>query len=260
MRSARPLSMLLTSVVAASAWLVAAPAPASAPAPRAMGSTLVADPGTWAPSDVTLEYQWLNVLGVEIPGATEREFTIGPDTPVLASFPHEFSVRVTGRRAGAQAVDAESAPVRGTIDPADGADIDGATSAALELAEAHEGKRISVRVTGSLSGYATVSRTSDRTAQVAAEPVEVVAGTVTVSGTARAGHTLTADPGTWTPAGTVLTYQWLRNGTVIKGATKATYKLGAKDRGKRISVRVTGTRTYFATVRVTSARTAKVTR
>lgn len=34
-------------------------------------------------------------------------------------------------------------------------------------------------------------------------------------------------------------YQWLRNGKKIKGATKKTYKVKKKDRGKRLSVRVT---------------------
>lgn len=267
----------------------------------AMGSTLVADPGDWGPAGVELEYQWLNVLGVKIPGATERELTIGPDTPVADGFGPGFSVRVTGRVAGSKAVDAESATVSGTIDPAgappvtyarptvsgttqvgetltaapgawgpsgvqlayqwfaDGAAVPGATTATLALAGAHEGKRMSVRVTGSLAGYATVARTSAATTAVRAVPtVEITAGTPTVSGSARAGRTLTAQPGTWTPGATALTYEWLADGDPVHGATSTTLRLTNALARKRISVRVTGTHADAETVTATSAPTAAV--
>jgi hypothetical protein len=38
---------------------------------------------------------------------------------------------------------------------------------------------------------------------------------------------------------TIVGYQWLRNGKAIKGATKSTYKITRKDRGKKISLRLT---------------------
>ena len=43
--------------------------------------------------------------------------------------------------------------------------------ASLKLTAAHQGKKITVRVTGSLSGYVTVSHTSRATASVAAAAV-----------------------------------------------------------------------------------------
>lgn len=75
-----------------------------------------------------------------------------------------------------------------------------------------------------------------------------------VTGTPKVGKVLTAKKGTYTPATAKATYVWLRNGKAIKGATKTTYKLTAKDRGKRISVRITykypGARTVTKTVKV----------
>ena len=54
------------------------------------------------------------------------------------------------------------------------------------------------------------------------------------------GKKLTAKPGSWTPADVTFTYQWLRNGEPIAGATGSKYKLKNKDKGKKISVTVTG--------------------
>lgn len=45
-----------------------------------------------------------------------------------------------------------------------------------------------------------------------------------ITGTARIGQTLTVAPGTWI-GGDAYEYRWLRNGTVIAGATEATYLL-----------------------------------
>jgi hypothetical protein len=45
-----------------------------------------------------------------------------------------------------------------------------------------------------------------------------------------------------------LRYQWLRNGKAIKGARSATYRLVSADRGRRIAVRVTGSKAGYLTV------------
>ena len=50
-----------------------------------------------------------------------------------------------------------------------------------------------------------------------------------------------------------LTYRWLRNGKSISGATKKTYTLTSKDKGKKIAIKVTGKKKYYATVAKTSA-------
>lgn len=63
----------------------------------------------------------------------------------------------------------------------------------------------------------------------------------TISGTAEVGATLSAAAGTWEPAGVALSYQWLRNGTAIAGATTQTYQVTESDLGAKLSVAVTGT-------------------
>ena len=65
-------------------------------------------------------------------------------------------------------------------------------------------------------------------------------------------------PGTWKPKGVKLSYQWLRGGKSIKGATKSTYKLVKADKKKQISVKVTGTKAGYTTLTTTSAKTKKV--
>lgn len=62
-----------------------------------------------------------------------------------------------------------------------------------------------------------------------------------VSGTAMVGRTLQASPGVWNVEGVALSYQWLRDGTAIAGATNATYAVGQTDTGRRLAVQVTAT-------------------
>lgn len=83
-----------------------------------------------------------------------------------------------------------------------------------------------------------------------------------ISGRARVGKTLKARA-TRTTAGTVkvkLSYQWLANGRRIKHATGARLKLEKTERGKQISVRVTGKAAGLITTTRTSRGTSKVRR
>lgn len=139
---------------------------------------------------------------------------------------------------------------------ADGSPITDATGTTLTLSNALAGKRISVEVTGTLDGASPVTRASASTNPVTGV---LAARTPSISGKAKVGKKLTAKPGTWSPKPS-LSYQWLRNGKPIKGATKASYKLTRKDRGARISVRLVARRTHYVTVTVTSRQTAKVKR
>jgi hypothetical protein len=84
------------------------------------------------------------------------------------------------------------------------------------------------------------------------------APTPKISGTAKVGKTLTAAAGTWKPTPTTRTYQWYRDGHVIKGATKSTYKLTKSDKGKRITVAVAGSKDGYGTLTKQSAKTSKV--
>lgn len=128
--------------------------------------------------------------------------------------------------------------------------IAGATAASYAVTSADAGSTLSVRVTVHRIGL-TESAVSLATAAVPGvppdpeepgtpEPVTPVATNApTVEGTARVGGTLRATDGSWSPAPTTLTRQWLRNGTPIGGATAATYRATSADAGKRLSLRTT---------------------
>ena len=131
-----------------------------------------------------------------------------------------------------------------------GKDIAGATAATYKLVTADAGTKTTVKVTGSKTGYKSVSKTS---AAVAVPLLALTATPVpTISGTLKTGYTLTAKPGTWSPAPVTLKYQWLRNGAAIKGATAATYKLAVADEGTKVSVKVTGSKTNYQGISKTS--------
>jgi hypothetical protein len=124
------------------------------------------------------------------------------------------------------------------------------------LAAADQGTKLTVRVTGTKTGYATTTKESAQTATVVAGTL--VAPTPTISGTLSVGSTLTANPGTWT-SGTTLTYQWYRSGVAITGATAKTYTLVSADQADTMRVRVTGTKSGYTTVAKFSAVSAPVT-
>ena len=79
----------------------------------------------------------------------------------------------------------------------------------------------------------------------------------TISGVLAVGKTLTAVPGVWSPAPT-FTFQWIRSGVPITGATKNTYVLVAADRGETISVRVFGARAGYLTSTSHSLETSRI--
>ena len=78
-----------------------------------------------------------------------------------------------------------------------------------------------------------------------------------IAGTTRVGKVLRLKMGRWSPAVVSFRYQWYRNGHRIAGATKKTYRLTAKDRRKRIEIRVVGT-AGDQSLTIRSPRTARV--
>lgn len=72
-------------------------------------------------------------------------------------------------------------------------------------------------------------------------PPSVSLGTVSVAGKTRVGRRLTAQVDSVDPSGAILRYQWLRNGQKVTGAKNLRYLLTRRDRGKRITVKVTAT-------------------
>lgn len=65
-------------------------------------------------------------------------------------------------------------------------------------------------------------------------------GTPTVSGSVVVGSTLSANPGSWSPAPDSFSYQWGRDGAAIADATGTTYPLTEADRGHSLTLTVTG--------------------
>ncbi|MCW2838961.1 MAG: hypothetical protein JWR55_444 [Aeromicrobium sp.] len=94
----------------------------------------------------------------------------------------------------------------------------------------------------------------------AAAPKRLGAKTPTIRGTARVGRTLKVRVGSWSPRPSYR-YQWYANGKKITSkGTRSYLKLTSRQKGKRITVKVTGTKAGYATVTKTSARTKKVTK
>jgi hypothetical protein len=253
-----------------------------------VGSVLTANTGTWSPAPTSLNYQWYR-SGKAISGATKRTLTLGG-----ADLGTTITVAVKGVRAGYPAVTKTSGAtakvVAGTLTTAaptisgspkvgvtltavpgswgpapvklayqwyrSGKAISGATKATYVPAATDKAKKLTVKVTGTKAGFTTVTRASSSTKKVAAGTL--VAPVPTIKGTARVGTVLTAAAGSWGPAPVTLTYRWYRSGKAISKATTASYTLTKSDKGKKITVRVTGTKAGYTKVVRKSAETAKV--
>ena len=131
-----------------------------------------------------------------------------------------------------------------------GVAIDFATSKTYLLTTDDAGTKVTVSVTGTKSGYTSVTKTSS---SKTIQKLLTATPTPTISGNITKGSKLVVTAGTWTPAPVKLTYQWYRNGAAIKGATKTSYTLGSKDVGAIMTVKVTGSKSGYTTVAEVSA-------
>ena len=138
-----------------------------------------------------------------------------------------------------------------------GAPIQGAQATTYLPQTADVGTTLTVTATGSRFFGQSVSVTSAPTSPVEAAPV-VPPYEPRISGQAIIGGLLTANAGVWQPAPVALTYQWYRAGTAIPGAVAATYTVTLDDKGKTLTVRVTGTKDAYISAQLTSAATASV--
>lgn len=110
-------------------------------------------------------------------------------------------------------------------------------------------------------GNAVGDQADTVSATVAAPVVTLRKGSaVTVSGNPTVGKKLTAHHGSWDAKGVRYSYQWLRDGAAVQGATKQTYTLGSSDAGHRLQVQVTATAKGYQDGSATSKPTAKVSR
>ena len=113
--------------------------------------------------------------------------------------------------------------------------IDGATGETYVTVPEDADKHITCEARSSVEAGLIIS-TND--AFVSSEPVSALTGTVTLSGDAVVGETLTAMVSGSNNTGT-LSYQWQRDGKDIEGATASTYELTDDDAEKAISCVVT---------------------
>jgi surface antigen len=254
-----------------------------------VGVPLTADPGGWSP-EPALTWQW-TADGAPIPGATSGTFTPSP-----AEVGKHLTVEVTARRAGYLTAVTESSATAAVLPGANsvtqvpaisglpyvgrsltatpgtwavtptsvdyqwyagGVAIAGATSSAFTPTEAQLEQRLTVRVTAHADGYQPLTASSSPTSPVLLGRAEFTT-TPSLTGTALVGHTLTASPGTFTPAGATPRYQWLRGGVAISGATARTYTLQPADVGDRVAVRVTISAPQWAPTTAMASTTTRV--
>jgi subtilisin family serine protease len=137
----------------------------------------------------------------------------------------------------------------------DGEMISGATEPTYTPRGADAGAALTVTVVGSADGRTPTSTTSAETPVVA--PGDLAASVPQISGTVRVGSTLRALAGSWT-SGTGFSYQWYADGTAISGATGFSFTPAAAQRGKRLTVRLVGSRAGYGGASRTSAASAAV--
>jgi Ca2+-binding RTX toxin-like protein len=259
----------------------------------AQGETLTAG-NTLADVDGmgTVSYQWL-ADGKAIVGATGASYTLGQADvgraiSVRASYTdgqgtaEVVASSATGRVANVNDAPTGAVTITGTarqgqtltvgntladadgMGPvsyqwlADGQVIGGATGRSYTLAQGDVGAAISVRASYTDRQGTPEAVTSNATAAVA-NVNDTPTGTVTITGTAVQGQTLTA-ANTLADAdgmGTI-SYQWFADGKAIAGATGASYTLGQADVGKAISVRAGYTDGLGAVEARTSSTTGRV--
>ncbi|MGX5682001.1 cell wall-binding repeat-containing protein [Schumannella luteola] len=133
-----------------------------------------------------------------------------------------------------------------------GAPIDGATASTYTLTGEEADDTVVVVVTGSTAGYSSVDAVSPG--------VTIARGTLTgvtptITGEASIGSVLTANPGAWGPSPVAFEYQWLSDGNPIAGQTGVTHLITFSDAGHALSVRVTGVKTGYTSLTLTSLPT-----
>lgn len=251
-------------------------------------SALSVTVGSWSPSPTVLTYAWF-ADGVPLTGAEAS--TVKVPASALGK---RITVQVTGTRAGYQVTTVNSAPTvavirgsftapqpaikgtaqvgrtltvtRGTWSPApssveyvwkaNGVTISTQTSSTFVVPASAKGKRLTVTVVGSRTGYTKKSVTSPETSTVAAGTF--TAPRPTISGTMRVGSTLTVSRGTWSPVPSSVTFVWKADGVTIATRTSSRFVVPERVRGKQLTVTVTGSLAGYTTKSAASYRTTTI--
>lgn len=256
-------------------------------------STLSIEEPTWGPGRVKLSYQWLRgnraISGATSPSYRVAAADIDQNLRIRITGTRQGFATATvdaapvgpvapGRLSANDPAITGSARVGSTLT----ADVDPwgpgevalawqwyrgdeqiakATKRSYKLTPADHQKLIKVRVVGTAANFAKATRYSEPTGKVAPGklgPTPVPA----YNGIAQVGEKVTALPREWGPGEVKLSYQWFRESREkdekIDGATKVSYVFTPADLGKRIRVRVTGSKTGYEKVARYSAWTAEV--
>ena len=238
-----------------------------------VGSTLTATVVNWDYT-ATLNYQWLR-NSVAIPNATGTTYvTTSADAgalvslkilatkpskpsatissvPLLVTNPALAAASLTGEaRVGVPLVGGPLAEPSATVAYrwlADGKTIPGAIGSTYTPTPSEYRKSITLQTTVTQQGFPVAVTTSS--AKIVLGGV-IQKPSIALSGTSKTGNRLTIR--TSVPASTTATYQWLRNGKVITGATKSIYSLQSADYKTSVSAKVTLTRFGYNTTSSTS--------
>ncbi len=222
----------------------------------------------------------------DTPGGLARSITAADPVPVTAGAPTHLDEDLVVTTGDAMTIAATDLPtiigtarvgrsleaMPGGWDPsnvtrtyqwlADGDDIPGATGSVFYPSTDQLGASLQVRVTATKPGYTSASAESLPTAPVAGDPAPtVITNKVlpTVTGTPEVGTQLTASPGSWSPSGTTVAYQWFADTTPVEGATSATFTPTVQQVGATVHVRVTASKDGYESVAAESLPTAAVT-
>ena len=141
----------------------------------------------------------------------------------------------------------------------DGSAISGATSSTYTARDPDVGSQISLRITYT-DGHGTVETLTSAPTLTVTGFNDTPTGLPIIQGTIRENQTLTVNTASISDddGPGIFSYQWMRNGSNITGATAATYTTGDADVGTMLSVRVTYTDDQGTTESLTSASTASV--
>lgn len=134
---------------------------------------------------------------------------------------------------------------------ADGAAIAGATGKTFVPTPAQQDTVVTVKVKASKPGLISTTKSSGPRAKV------LLTAIPSISGTAAVGSTLKGWSNRWT-TGATLRYQWYANGTAISGATGKSYVVKTSDRGKQITLKVSGSKEGYGSYARTSPATPRV--
>ncbi len=139
----------------------------------------------------------------------------------------------------------------------DGVPIRGATTRWHRVNLDDLGHTLTATVTATDADGASLSATSAPTDTMRRARF-VLEKAPSISGVTRYTHRLKATRGTWSKKPSTVRYRWLRAGKTIKGATGSAYRLGVKDVGRKVRVRVTVRRPGYVKKTVTSPATRRI--